>query len=182
MDRPVDSNPDPAAGGSRRRARSWDAPVLVALASVLVALVYNGVQASNSAQQLDQGQRTLRQGQNTLKLSSAAQTFTTFMEMHDHIVRSGAEIHKAALAFVEDSSDDNKLRLLNAITPLEGIVFALEGGVLPADAGEVWANYLACDYRLAKEAFGEPLSKWVPTLAAFSRRTAVRPELCPVHL
>ena len=104
----MDSNRDAEAGGSGRRVRAWDAPVLVALASVVVALIYNGVQASNTADQLDQGQRTL-------ELNTEAQTFATFTQ----VARVGAEVNAAGLALNKDPSEANQLRLLNAITPLE---------------------------------------------------------------
>ena len=83
----VDSNRDAAAGGSGRRVRAWDAPVLVAPASVVVALVYNGVRASNTADQLDQGQRTL-------ELDTEAQTFAACAQ----VARAGAEVNAAGVA------------------------------------------------------------------------------------
>ena len=180
----MDSNRDAAAAGSSRRVRSWDAPVLVALASVLVALVYNVVQIGNSANQLDQGQTTLKQGQQTLELSNTAQTLATFLQMHDRIVRAGAETFTAADTLDKKGfTDANQIRLLNAITPLEGVVFALENGVLPDETGELWARYLACDYQLANEAIGNgfDLAGWIPSLADFADRNPVDEESCPVH-
>ncbi len=176
MDRQVDNNPDAPADGSSRRVRSWNAPLLVALASVLVALIYNGVQASNTAKQLDQGQETL-------ELSRQADTFATLMEIHDRIVRAGAQTNSAAAALGEDPSDPELIRLLNAVTPLEGVVFTLEDGVLPAGTERLWAKYLACDYQLAsaEKALGGGLAQWVPRLSDFAERHAVPPERCAVR-
>ena len=172
----MDNNPDAPADGSSRRVRSWNAPLLVALASVLVALIYNGVQASNTAKQLDQGQETL-------ELSRQAETFATLMEIHDRIVRAGAETNNAAAALGDSPSYPELIRLLNAITPLEGVVFTLEEGVLPAGTERLWARYLACDYQLAsaEKALGSGLARWVPKLSGFAERHAVRRRQCAVR-
>lgn len=148
--------------------------MFIALASVLVALVYNGVQARNTARQLDQNQRTFQ-------LSSEAEGFARFMEMNDRILDAGDEMNRIALLYDRHPSDSNQLKLLNAITPLEGVVFAPKGGVLPSGTYRLWTKYLACYYRLAEGALGAGLADWVPTLASFAARHPVPANLCPVR-
>lgn len=193
----VDSEADEAAGGPRRRSRSLDATVLVALASVIVALVFNGLQIRNSAEQLDQGQRNLER-------SIRADEFTTFIEMHDRVVRTHDETLTSILAFLkvcqgdaagECQGDRNEfipaaLEVLQDITPFEGVVYALERGVLPAEAAEVWTVYLVCDYRTAAREIisadlagsGPGLAGYTPRLARFAREHPVRQESCPITL
>ena len=195
----MDSEADEAAGESRRRARSLDATVLVALASVVVALVFNGLQIRNSAEQLDQGQRNLDR-------SVRADEFTTFIEMHDRVVRAHDETLTSSVAFLKLCRGDDTgrcrgrpdmfvpaaLEVLQDITPFEGVVYALERGVLPAEAAKVWTLYLVCDYRtaarelisanLAGSGGGPGLAGYTPRLARFAREHPVRQESCPITL
>jgi hypothetical protein len=174
----VDNNRD--AAGSGRTSRFRDVTVLIALASLLVAVIYNGIQVSNTADQLEQGQRSL-------ELSSRANQLATFMNMHDRIVRANAETDKSSVAVCravrcsgELEADNAKLRVLDAITPLEGVVFALEHEALPAGTEEVWTNYAVCDYQTAKEVLGD-LADWVPNLADFAERHPVPQDQCPIQ-
>jgi hypothetical protein len=189
-------------GGSRRRFRSLDATVLIALASVLVALVYNGLQVRNSAEQLDQGQRNLER-------STRADEFATLTEMHDRVVRTNDQSLKSSYAFVKECADDPRvagvecegdadrfvpasLEVALAITPYEGVVYALEREVVPAEAAKVWTVYLVCDYRAAAEVVriaadaigsgGPGLAGYTPRLAGFVEKHHVDQELCPLTL
>jgi hypothetical protein len=163
-----------------------DAPVLVALASVLVALVYNGVQARDSAEQL-------QQGRDNLARSARADEFTTFMEMHDRIVRTDTETNESIVAYLEACGPEADpcfsrrgqlaaLKMVRDITPFEGVVHALERGVLPAETGKVWTSYLVCDHRavarLTAGTLGRGLASYVPRLASFARNHPVPKEVC----
>jgi hypothetical protein len=167
---------DPDQPPSHSRSRRWDAPVLIALASVLIALVYNGIQVRNSAHQL-------RQSQRSLELSSRADAFATLMQMHDRVVRADAATTKAILrteAFRrshKDRFDDatanaegvNVAAVVNAITPLEAVVYALSHRVVPlAGAERLWTSYLVCDYLSAAKTVGPTLAAYVPQLARFA--------------
>jgi hypothetical protein len=64
------------------------------------------------------------------------------MEMHDRIVRAHVEMNKSLLAYAADSSSDNTIRVIDAITPLEGIVYAIDHHYVPRGAAGLWMNYL----------------------------------------
>ena len=162
----MNSEQDDTRGGSRRRSRSVDATVLIALASVLVAVIYNGIQVNQSQQ--------------SLALSARANRTSTFMEMHDRIVRAHVEMNKSLLAYKEDSSSDNTIRVIDAITPLEGIVYAIDHHYVPRGAAGLWMNYLTCDYNTVLQGFQQVdpgsasgLRTYVPTLARFAKRHPV---------
>jgi hypothetical protein len=138
--------------------------VLIALASVLIALVYNGLQVRNGARQLEQSQRSLA-------LSSRANTFATLMQMHDRIVRADAATTKAILSYRAHGSTANAAAMINAITPLEGVVYALQHRIIPlAGANRLWTTYLVCDFRSAEKELGPTLAAYVPALAHFAAR------------
>jgi len=151
-------------GGVWWRSAGWNASALIALTSVLLALVYNTVQVRNSSRQLNQAQRSL-------ELSSRANTFSTLMQMHDRIVRADAATSKAVLSYRAHASPAAATALINAITPLEGVVYALDHQIVPLPgANDLWTNYLVCDYRSAEQQLGPTLAGYVPELARFSAR------------
>jgi hypothetical protein len=160
-----------------------DATVVIALASVLVAVIYNGIQVSNTATQLDQSQQNL-------ELSARANRTSTFMEMHDRIVRAHVEMNKSLLAYVADQSPDNTIRVIDAITPLEGIVYAIDHHYVPHGAAGLWMNYLTCDYNSVRQGFRQAndpgsesgLRTYVPTLARFAERHPVPSRECVFNL
>jgi hypothetical protein len=80
------------------------------------------------------------------------------MEMHDRIVRTDTQTNESIVAFLQACNPDvgscfsrrgelAALEMVRDITPFEGVVYALERGVLPAETGKVWTSYLVCDYR-----------------------------------
>jgi hypothetical protein len=179
----MDRERDDTRGGSRTRSRSLDATVVIALASVLVAVIYNGLQVRNTARQLDQSQ-------SNLELSTRANTVSTFMEMHDRIVHAHIEMNKSILAYAADSSEANTVRVIDAITPLEGIVYALDHHYVPRGAAGLWRSYLVCDYETVRRGLRQNadsdaesgLALYVPTLARFARSHPVPIQECVFNL
>ena len=95
-----------------------DAPVVIALLSVAVALVYNAIQARDSARQLEINQRSLALTARTSELSS-------LLDLHAKIVRADKDT-TAALEQVRATKIPQPsavAKLIGAVTPLEGIAY-----------------------------------------------------------
>jgi hypothetical protein len=143
----------------QNRSRRWDASILIALASVLVALIFNALQVRNTARQFSQGQQSL--------------AFTTLTNMSDRVTKADVATTKAVLdagltideetireaAQNTESTAFRKLAttqaaLIAAITPLDGVVTALDSETVPVTgATELWTNFLVCDYREVRDEF-----------------------------
>ena len=180
---------DDTTANRQNRSRRLDASVLLALASVLVALVFNAVQVRATARQLNQGQQSL--------------AFTTLTNMSDRVTQADVATTKAVLEaeFTIDKKTLDEARkadkagttnspalkkvvtaqaaLLAAITPLDGVVTALDSGTVPVEGARgLWTTFLVCDYREVRDEFKrqqEPFNlktfdAYVPHLAAFNRR------------
>jgi hypothetical protein len=154
---------DPSASQARR-GRRWDASVLVALASVAVALVYNAVQAHDSAQQVEVSQRALQ-------LSTKTSQLTNLLELHRQIVDADRKTTDAYLATLEPGGARRKTtRLVQAITPLEGIAYALRHDLIGMrGATGLWRRYLICAFYTARAGVGHGLDDYVPELDRFAR-------------
>ena len=155
--------------------------MLVALASVLVALVFNALQVRDTARQANESQRSV--------------AFTTLMNMYDRIVSADhatttavsnavTRVSKEMIVKADegDPSAGKRLlkaqqELLDAIAALDGVVSALDNDVVPlAGARELWTNYLVCDYREVRREFERQgvsvrgLEGYFPHLASFNER------------
>jgi hypothetical protein len=151
------------------RSRRWDASLLVALASVLVALVFKALQVHGTARQLNQSQQNL--------------AFTTLMNMSDRIAKADLDTTNAALLRASNQEKKTATRQtasLAAIIPLEGVVAALERHVVSvAGARELWTTFLVCDYREVRDQLKEEqrdkfdlkaFNAYLPRLAGFNAR------------
>jgi hypothetical protein len=161
-DRPVDAPGTSGKPGARRRWR-WDASVLVAIVSVAVALVYNSLQTRDSARQLSQGQQSLQ-------LSARASEFDSLIAVHERIVRADARVRAAVIDFRNTNAPfvDRASRVLQEITPLEGIAYLLNHRVVALNGARgLWGPYLACNYFVVRGILGERLKPYTTELAAF---------------
>jgi hypothetical protein len=181
---------DETTANRQNRSPRLNASILVALASVLVALVFNALQVHDTARQLNQGQQSL--------------AFTTLTNMSDRVTKADVATTKAvldALLTIDDETlqkakkDEQaqttnspalkkvataQAALLAAITPLDGVVTALDSGTVPvAGATGLWTNFLVCDYREVRDEFkreqggdfdAEAFDAYVPHLARFNSR------------
>jgi hypothetical protein len=162
-------------GQSRRTRRGWqwNASVLVAVASVAVALVYSAMQARDSARQIEISQRSLQ-------LSADANQLANLLDLQEEITDADRRTSAAFLALTEPGNQRRKTdALVQAVTPLEGIAYALRRGIIKIpEARALWRRYLVCAFYTARQGIGPTLDSYVPELAQFARseRTALGPD------
>lgn len=157
---------DRVDGGSRggRRGWRWDASVLVALASVAVALGYNAIQARDNARQVQISQRAL-------KLSVAGTQLANVLDLHAKIADADRRTNDAFAALSEpEPRPEQVARLVQAVTPLEGIAYAIGHGLVAIPrATALWRRYLVCAFYTARAGAGPAMDSYVPELARFAK-------------
>lgn len=138
--------------------------MLVALASVAVALVYSTIQARDSARQVVISQRSLQ-------LTAQANQLANLLDLHAKIVDADRRTTDAFLAVLEPGRQRIKTtRLVQAITPLEGIAYALKHDMIAIPgATALWKRYLLCSFYTARRGIGPTIDSYVPELARYAK-------------
>lgn len=153
---------EPNRAAPRRRSRvDWS--VLVALVSVAVALVYNAVQARDTARQIDTSRRALA-------LSAENARLANLLDLHRTITDRDLKTTRAFEVFrAHPRSPLVAINLVEAVTPLEGIAYALNHQLtgIP-QANGLWKRYLLCAFYTARAGVGTVLDGYVPELARYA--------------
>jgi hypothetical protein len=144
--------------------------VIVAILSLIAALVFSAIQARDSAQSihqtkqsLEQTDRSLGQSQQSLILQSRANDFQTLISVTSTLQQSHAQLIELILH--RDNTWSKRpigygVRLAEALRPNEPIAFALNHHLVAlAGAQELWGNLLVCNRQTVGYAEGmAPLS------------------------
>jgi hypothetical protein len=130
---------------------------------VAIALVYNAVQARDSARQVEIGQQSVRQ-------TAEATQLANLLDLHAKITGAERRTTAAYLAVLEPGGQRRKTTaLVEAITPLEGIAYALRRDLIRIPAATaLWRRYLVCAFYTARQGIGPTLDSFVPELARFA--------------
>lgn len=155
---------DQERGGKRVR-RGRDISVAVAIVSLIAALVFNGIQVRNSAQQIQQNQRSLA-------LQRKANDFQTLIAVSSTLEKSQAQMNQINPRAKDINSTANALGLVAALRPNESIAFALNHGLVDVPgARTLWGNLLYCNWRFAQGTmYSGRFPRYFPELVAYVHR------------
>jgi hypothetical protein len=145
---------------ARRRPDRRDIPLIVAILSLIAALVFSAIQARDSAQSIHQTKQSLDQTKQSLILQSRANDFQTLISVTSTLQRSHAQLIELILH--RDNTWSKRpigygVRLAEALRPNEPIAFALNHHLVAlAGAQELWGNLLVCNRQTVGYAEGMP--------------------------
>jgi hypothetical protein len=174
--RRVDLAPPPrrrAIGGARLRRPAGAA--LLAAAAIVMALLYGGAAERDAARAADANRRAAA-------AAKRATDFANVLALHERILaasRRTTRVYRAERGRMGTASA--RMRLAEAVVPLEGLAFVLRRGLAPIPrAGEIWQRYLVCAFYTARAGVGPALDRDVPELARFARarRPAIDVHAC----
>jgi hypothetical protein len=147
-----------------RRGWRWDAPVLVALVAVPVAVADNAIQARDNA-------RLVENSQHALQLTVAGTRLANLLDLQAKIADADRRTNEAFAAASGRGQGPKQIgQLVQAVTPLEGIAYAIRHGLIAIPrASALWRRYLVCASYTARAKVGGTLDSYVPELARFAK-------------
>lgn len=154
---------------SKTVRRGRDISVAVAIVSLIAALIFNGIQVRNSAQQIKQNQRSLA-------LQRKANDFQTLIAVSSTLEKSQAQMDQILTRAHERSKDINSPAnvggLIAALRPNESIAFALNHGLVDVPGAKaLWGNLLYCNWAFAGQTvYSGRFPRYFPELVAYVRR------------
>lgn len=151
------------------------AAVLLAAVAIVIALVYAGAQAQDAAREADANRQAVA-------AAKRASDFANVLALHETIFaasRRTTRVFRAERGRMNTASA--RMRLTEAVVPLEGLAFILRRGLAPIpSAADIWQRYLVCSFYTARAGVGPALDREVPELARFAqaRRPAIDVRSC----
>lgn len=142
-----------------------DISAAVAVASLVAALIFNGFQLRDSAEQLKQSERSLA-------LQRQVNDFQTLIAVSSTLEKSQAKMNEIISRSGNLNSQAAVLGVVAALRPNEPIAFALNHGIVQIPgASALWGNLLACNWQLARQnKYAPRFPRYFPELVAYVRR------------
>jgi hypothetical protein len=143
-----------------RRPAGRDISVVVAVLSLIAALVFSALQMRDSARSIDQSQRSLA-------LQQRANDFQTLISVSTTLQRSHEQMTELILRGGGGASTST--RLVEALGPNETIAFSLNRRLVSMPGAEtLWGNLLYCNWRMARgSTYGNRIPPYFPELARY---------------
>ena len=157
---------------SKTFRRGRDISAVVAVVTLVAALVFNGFQVRASSEQLKQSERSLA-------LQRQVNDFQTLIAVSTTLEKSQAKMNEILSGSRNLNSQAAVLGLIAALRPNEPIAFALNHGIVEIPgASALWGNLLACNWQFATHnKFAARFPRYFPELVAYVKH---RPEAARV--
>jgi hypothetical protein len=118
--------------------------VVVAVLSLIAALVFSALQMRDSARSIDQSQRSLALQQRANDFQTLISVSTTLQRSHEQLTE--ILVKDGRLGAVTSP------RLIEALRPNETIAFSLNRKLVSMPGAEtVWGNLLYCNWQMARQ-------------------------------
>lgn len=152
-----------------------DISAAVAVASLVAALVFNGIQVRDSAEQIKQSERSLA-------LQRRANEFQTLIAVSSTLNKSQDKMNAIVSRTKKVKNEAEILGLVAALRPNEPIAFALNHGLVEIPgASAQWGNLLACNWQYAaSNQYRDRLTRYFPELFAYVQRPEHRRQFARV--
>ena len=127
---------------AKRLPAGRDISVVVAVVSLIAALVFSAIQVRDSARSIDQSQRALALQRRANEFESLISVSSTLQRSHAQLTGLVSHGHGTGAS----------VRMVEALRPNETIAFALNRELVSTPGAEVlWGNLLYCNWQLAQQ-------------------------------